>query len=367
MFNSTISIFFPSFGDGGVERMLVYLARGWAEAGAKVDFLISTAQGPYLDMLPPAVRLIELKTSHPKKVILPLARYMRRVLPDVLMSVKRYGQEALLARQLAQIPTKLAIRSGTTESQRPKWRNLIKRRQSLHAMRKYYPKADYIIAVSMGVAQDISAITGLPEERIAVIFNPVVTPEMSALARKPVDHPWFNQKQIPIVLGAGGFRRQKDFPTLMRAFACARQKRPLRLVILGKGRQRSRLEMLAAKLGILEDFSLPGFVANPYAYMSRSNVFVLSSRWEGSPNVITEALALGTPVVSTDCRSGPREILQNGRYGRLVPVGDIDGLAQGILETLDHPLKSDDLREAVKAYTLEASTKAYLEVFGLQR
>ena len=152
----------------------------------------------------------------------------------------------------------------------------------------------------------------------------------------------------------------------MRAFARARQKRPLRLVILGKGRQHRRLEMLAAKLGILEDFSLPGFVVNPYAYMSKSNVFVLSSRWEGSPNVITEALALGTPVVSTDCRSGPREILQNGRYGRLVAVGDIDGLAQGILETIDHPPRSDNLREAVKDYTLEASSKAYLEVFGLQ-
>ena len=347
--------------------MLVHLSRGLAQSGVKVDLLTNTANGPFLDLLPPEVRLIELKTSHPKKVIQPLARYIQCHRPAVLMSAKRYGREALQARHLTQIPIKLAIRSGTTESQRAKYRNLIKRRQSLQAMRKYYPKTDYIIAISMGVAQDISTITGLPKERIAVIYNPVVVPWMSALARKPANHPWFDQKQIPIVLGAGGFRRQKDFPTLMRAFARARQKRPLRLVILGRGRQHRRLEMLAAKLGILKDFALPGFAANPYAYMSRSDVFVLSSRWEGSGNVITEALALGTPVVSTDCRSGPREILQNGRYGRLVPVGDINGLAQGILEAIDRPLRSDNLREAVKAYTLEASTKAYLKVFGLQR
>jgi glycosyltransferase involved in cell wall biosynthesis len=137
-------------------------------------------------------------------------------------------------------------------------------------------------------------------------------------------------------------------------------------MILGKGRGRGRLEALAEKLGIKEDLHLPGFVSNPYAYMAQSDVFVLSSLWEGSPNVLTEALAVGIPVVSTDCESGPRELLQDGRYGPLVPVGDAEALATAILKTLAKPLDSTVLQSAVEPYTIEASTNRYLDALGLK-
>jgi glycosyltransferase involved in cell wall biosynthesis len=234
-------------------------------------------------------------------------------------------------------------------------------------MRWLYPLVDQIIAVSQGVAEDIREITGLPPERITVIHNPVITARLLAMAREPVAHPWFNAAEPPVILGAGRLTRQKDFPTLIRAFARVQRHRPARLVILGEGRQRLALKTLAAELGVASEVDLPGFVVNPYAYMAKAAVFALSSTWEGSPNVLTEALALGTPAVATDCPSGPREILGEGRYGALVPVSDSASLAQAILATLDDPPDCTLLRQAVREYSLESSVLAYLQALGLEK
>jgi glycosyltransferase involved in cell wall biosynthesis len=361
-----LSIFIPSFGDGGVERMLVNLSQGLTQRGIMVDFLMSRAAGPYIASLPSAVRIIELGTSHPLKILPPLVRYLRQERPEVLLSAKRCDKEALRARGLAGVATRVVLRTGTTVSRRVKGWNPIKKWRSLRRMRRLYPRADAIIAVSKGVAEDVAKITSIPLERIHVIPNPVVTPELRRLAEQSVDHPWFVKDSPPIILGAGGFRRQKDFPTLLRAFRQVRKERPARLVILGKGRGKTQLEALARKLGIEQDLDLPGFVTNPYAYMAHSDLFVLSSLWEGSPNVLTEALAVGTPVVSTDCESGPREILCDGRYGPLVPVGDAEALAAAILETLANPLDSMVLQSAAEPYTIEASTNRYLDALGLK-
>ena len=362
-----LGIFIPSFGDGGVERMLVNLSRGLAQRDVMVDFLMSRANGPYISSLPPEVRIVELGTSHSVKILLPLVRYLRREQPDVLLSAKRCDREALRGRRIAGVSTRIVLRTGTTVSRRVKGRNPFKEWTSFRRMRKFYPQADAIIAVSRGVAEDIARITNIPLEHIHVVPNPVVTPELSSLAQEPVDHPWFAGDGPSLILGAGGFRTQKDFPTLLRAFQRVRQERPARLVILGRGRGKHQLEALAKKLGIGKDFYLPGFVNNPYSYMARSDLFVLSSRWEGSPNALTEALAVGTPVVSTDCQSGPREILCDGRYGPLVAVGDVEGLARAILETLAEPLDSRTLKLAAEPYTVEASTDRYLDALGLRK
>jgi glycosyltransferase involved in cell wall biosynthesis len=234
-------------------------------------------------------------------------------------------------------------------------------------MRRHYPRAQGVIAVSRGVADDVARIVRMPSARIHIVPNPVIPPELSDLATSPVDHPWFTAPGPPVILGAGGLRRSKDFPTLLRAFARLREKRALRLVILGEGRQRPRLEVLAGELGVGDDVSLPGFVANPYAYMARARLFVLSSRWEGSPNVVVEAMAVGTPVVCTDCPSGPREILQGGTYGPLVPVGDVDAMAGAMAAILDTPPSGQTLQAAVAPYTIHLSTERYLEAFGITR
>jgi glycosyltransferase involved in cell wall biosynthesis len=207
----------------------------------------------------------------------------------------------------------------------------------------------------------------VPSAKVKVIYNPTVTPEIFRKATEPVQHPWFVDNRVPIILAAGRLHRQKDFPTLLRAFSLLRQNRPCRLVILGDGKKRRRkaLRQLAKQLGIEKDVSLPGFVENPFAYMARANLFVLSSAWEGFGNVIVEALACGCPVVSTDCRSGPREILDNGRYGRLVPVGDPEALARAMLEALDDPDNPCDRETRIQRameFSVDKIVDEYLKV-----
>ncbi len=222
-----------------------------------------------------------------------------------------------------------------------------------------------MIAVSEGVKQDTLNVSGIDPGRIEVVRNPVLTPRLLELARQPAPHPWFNNPDIPVILGVGRLTVQKDFSTLIRAFARLRSTRPCRLIILGDGRQEAKLLALAKELEISDDLQLPGFSDNPYAYMVNAALFVLSSRWEGSPNVLTEAMALGTPVVSTNCPSGPDEILDGGRYGPLVPVGDWQALAQAMLQVLNHPPSSDSLRDAVREYEVETSATHYLKILGI--
>jgi glycosyltransferase involved in cell wall biosynthesis len=361
-----IAIFNPASGYGGSDRMLVNLCRGLVDLGQRPDFLVNKAQGPYVSLLPPQVRLVELGTRHHLSLLLPLALYLRRERPAVLLSAMRSEREALRGRRLAAVPTRIFVRIETTPSQRDSQRNLLRRWRSRWRMRMLYPRADGLVAVSRGVAEDVAMLAPIAREKIHVIPNPVVTPEFGALAASPVGHPWFATRGAPVILGAGGMRRSKDFPTLIRAFARVREKRPVRLVILGEGRQRRKLQVLAASLGIGHEVSFPGFVVNPYAYMARASLFVLSSAWEGSPNVLVEALAVGTPVVATDCRSGPREILQDGRYGPLVPVGDAGAMAGAITRTLDAPLPAETLKVAAEPYRLHMSCRRYLEAFGIE-
>ena len=233
------------------------------------------------------------------------------------------------------------------------------------SMRVSYRSVDAIVAVSQGVADDIARTTGLPSARIRVICNPVVTAKMLGLAQEPVAHPWLRPDSPPVILAAGRLTKQKDFATLIRAFQRVRQSQPCRLLILGKGQLQSDLESLASALGVRDEVDFPGFVANPYAYMAKAALFALSSAWEGSPNVLTEALALGTPVVATDCPSGPREILQGGRYGRLVPVGDVQRLGEAIIATLTNPLPGEVLRRAAAPYSANESAGAYLNALGV--
>ena len=185
-----------------------------------------------------------------------------------------------------------------------------------------------------------------------------------AKSEEALDHPWFLPGEPPVILGVGRLTQAKDFPTLIRAFALVRKKHPARLMILGEGEERSKLETLVQELGLEKEVSLPGFVDNPYKYMKRAAVFVLSSKWEGFGNVLVEAMALGTPVVSTNCPSGPAEILENGRWGRLVPVGDVYALAEAIIETLDeehHP----DVANRAKDFAVELAVEKYINVLGV--
>lgn len=363
-----VCIYINTFGDGGVERMLVNLARGLSHHGVAVDFIINRRQVPYIDQLPDAVRVITFETDKPKQRLQKLLSYLDEYEPQALISAKTKDDlVALEAKQLTRARTRFFLRPGTALSERLRARRThpLKKWLATRRFRQLFNRADGIIAVSQGVKDDVARITNVDPDRITVVRNPNITPEFYHLAEQPADHPWFQPGQPPVLIGMGGLRRQKDFPSLIRAFARVAAERPCRLMILGRGHKQAELEKLAEQLGVADRVALPGFVTNPYAYLSRAALFVLSSLWEGSPNVLTESLALGTPVVATDCPSGPYEITQAGKYGPLVPVGDVEALTRAIRETLDNPPASDWLKTAVEAYTMERSAKSYLDAMGL--
>jgi glycosyltransferase involved in cell wall biosynthesis len=339
----------------------------FAEEGLALDVLAIRADSAHLGALPAGVRLIDLGVRHSGLAVLPLARYLRQHRPGAMLVAKdRAIRAAVLGRGLAGVRTRIVGRLGTNLSAALEGRSGLARWLRVAPMRLFYPRVEHVVCVSQGVLEDTRALTGLPAERLSVIRNPVVTPRLSALAGEAVDHPWANDPVVPLILGAGRLTEQKDFPTLVRAFARLRKERPARLVILGDGRQRGLLESLAAELGVAADVALPGFTPNPYAWMARARLFVLSSAWEGSPNVLTEALALGLPSVSTDCPSGPREILAGGRWGPLVAVGDDAALAAAMAATLDAPQPAEALRAAVAEYTRDAAAAAYLRALGIR-
>ena len=363
-----LAILISFSGAGGVERMVLNLVEEFVHRGYRVDLLLIRAEGEHLRELPEGVNVVRLGVQHTLASVRPLARWLREHRPPVLLVAKdRAGRAALWARRLSGVDTRIAIRLGTNLSAALAGRGWLKRVTRTLPMRWSYRMAERVIAVSRGVAEDTTRVTGLPPERISVAHNPVITPRLLALAEEPVEHPWLGEPEAPVILGAGRLTRQKDFPTLIRAFAQARAARPCRLIILGDGGQRDELLALAAELGVAEDLDLPGFATNPYAWMRAADLFVLSSRWEGSPNVLTEAMACGTPVVSTDCPSGPRETLQDGRFGPLVPMGDAAALGQAILDTLASPPDATAMRAAVADFAVARSADEYLDILGLPR
>ena len=378
---------------GGVERVFLNLVKALAELGHRVDLVLCGAADAALNQVPPTINVIALSSGprwrgrlsvlgadptglvpllrpvvfppKPNKTIIylpALVHYLRREKPTVLLSAKPYPNlTALWAKRQSGVSTRVVVSEHGHLSQdllykrRRRWRS----RFISPLLRRVYPWADAIVSVSYGVADDLAAFVGIPRERITTIYNPIVTPDLQARARAPLDHPWVRPDAPPVVLAIGRLVPQKDFPTLLSAFARVRARRPVRLVILGEGKLRAELETIARTLGIAADVAMPGFVENPYAYLGRAAVFALSSACEGLPTVLIEALACGCPVVSTDCPSGPAEILDGGRYGRLVPVGDHAALAQAICDTLDDPPPREKSINRGQFFSVDRSVEQY--------
>lgn len=361
--NERIAFFLPSLRGGGAERVAVNLAQGITERGLPLDVVLARAEGTFLADLPPAARVVDLRAGRVLPSLGPLTRYLRRERPRVLVSSMSHANlVALWAAKLARQGTRVVVTEHNTLSQTTKRESWIAGALWPYALRTFYPWADSVVAVSRAAADDLAATSGLARDRIEVVYNPVITPGMLALARQAPDHPWLGPGQPPVVLGVGRLTPQKDFATLIRAFAEVRRRRQARLVILGEGEERSALSALARELDLSDDcVALPGFRENALAYMANAAVFVLSSAWEGLPTVLIEALGAGTRVVSTDCPSGPREILQDGRLGALVPVGDPAALAAAVVEALDRPADTVP-PEALAPFTRDEAVEHYLRV-----
>ncbi len=268
---------------------------------------------------------------------------------------------ALWAKRLAGIPLRVVLCEQNTLSSGIKGSNELRLHLYPTLANWFYPWADGIIAVSEGVADDLAQLIKISRKRIQVIYNPIVTAEMFEKSRALPDHPWFLSGGPPVLLAVGRLTKQKAFDDLIKAFAMVRKNHIVRLIILGEGEDRLSLEGMIKELNLEQDISMPGFLPNPYPFMAHAAAFVLSSRWEGLPTVIVEAMALGTPIISTDCPSGPCEILSGGKFGQLVPVNDPAALADAIvtnLTTKDH----NPPRESWKPFELEVVVNQYINI-----
>ncbi len=357
-----IAIFMSDLDGGGAEKVMLNLASGLVQQNIDIDLVLVRKAGPYVSQIPSKVRLIDLKGKSLFRSLSLLIRYLKQEKPSILLSaLEDTNIVAILANKLAGKITKVVVTVHNTLSQESKNASNLKRKFVPYLVPWLYSEADAIVAVSHGVAQDLVKL-GLSRENITVIYNPIVTSELTTKLQQSLEHPWFLPQQPPIILGVGRLNKQKDFPTLIRAFYEVRKQMTVRLIILGEGEERANLEFLIEKLGISKDVLMPGFVQNPYIYMKQASVVVLSSAWEGFGNVIVEAMVSGTPVVSTNCPNGPAEILANGKYGKLVAVGDFKGMAMEIIDTIKKPPETSLLQKRAMDFSLKKIIVYYNEL-----
>lgn len=345
---------------GGAERVALSLCSGLADRGYDVDLVLVNATGKLLEEVPSNVSIVDLDAGRVAKSLMPLRDYLSSQQPDVLYSMMTEPNIiAILAHRMASVKTKLVISEHNMLSRSAE---SLKDRLVKFGAWGLYSLADEVVAVSEGVRRDLAEHTRLSSDDITLIYNPVDIESIQGRAEEPVNHEWFTDDEIDVVLSGGRHEPQKGFDTLLDAFNRIKRS-DVRLVLFGTGPETESLKQQATALGIDDRVWFPGFVENPYKYMANADVFVLSSEYEGFGLVLIEALACGCPVVSTDCESGPAEILENGKYGPLVPVGDDEELSNSIKSILNHPVEQTALREASLGYSIDVAIQQYGAVF----
>lgn len=333
------AFFLPNLGGGGAERVALAIINNLVRRGHEVDLVLVQATGELLPLLPPEVNVVDLQARRFAGSLLPLARYLRTRKPDTFHAVMwPITVIAVAAHRLARSRARLVVSDQVALSKHVAPRKLPLLRATV---RLFYPMADIRIVCSAESADDLAQVSGLGRDRFEVIFNPIEPPD--AIDMPPdMDSRWGGRG--PRILNAGRFIEQKNQALLIQAFALLRREREATLMILGDGPLRPMLEELAADLGVAGDVIMPGFAIDPWPYYKSADLFVLSSDYEGFPLVLAEAMRAGTRVVSTDCPTGPGEMLDGGRYGRLVPCGDAAALAQAMAAALDD---TSDLQPAI--------------------
>ncbi|MDQ1209280.1 glycosyltransferase involved in cell wall biosynthesis [Acinetobacter baylyi] len=360
-----VALVIPTLGGGGAERTAVLLANGFAAAGVHTSVIVVNVQGEKGKLqaeLAPQVELVDLNCKQVKYMTRPFAAWLKQVQPDAIISTMTHTNIMVYwAKLRAGVSSKLICRETSTASINLKHRTGLKKFLLQTAMRWVYQRCDVLVPVSKGVAQDMQQYLGVSLPKTHVIYDPVITPELFDLAQRTVDDAWFTSTHdIPVIVAAGRLTEAKNYSLLLRAFAELIQFTPARLLILGEGEQRASLQQLVESLGVAASVSMPGFRANPFAYMAKADVYVMSSQWEGLPGALIQALALQCNIVSTDCPSGPREILEDGRYGVLVPNHDQQALTQALRDVLTGQVKTEKSQQAEQIYGLDAITQAYL-------
>ena len=352
-----IAVFLPSLRGGGAERVMLTLANAMAGRGIPVDLILCQAEGKYLQEIAPGVAVVDLAAPRVAAGLPGLVRYLRAERPVAVISAMNHANVvALLAAKIARVSSKVIVTEHNTLSKSTAVAGA-KGALLKALMRVTYARCHRVVTVSDGVAADLTRELGLQQDRVRTIYNPVVSDEL--LRRSHETPPEEQATGRPLVVAVGRLTAQKDYPTLLRAFA--RMKPPAALAILGTGPLGPDMEALARDVGIADRVRFLGFQDNPYGWMRAAGLFVRSSAWQGLPTGRIEAMACGTAVVSTDCPSGPDEILEHGKWGDLVPVGDDEALARAIEDALRRD-ERPDVTQRAKAFTVGTAVEAYLDL-----
>ncbi len=360
----SIAIYMHDLAGGGVERMKMDLIRNFQHGGALVTLLLHSDAGDLSALLPDGLRVVAFGTRRTVADVVPLARFLRRERPDILLSSLDHNNViALLAKAVALSRSKVVICQHNALSSEAGAAAAWKYRVIPLLYRCLAPFADGLVTVSRGVADDLAQVCGIARGRISVVHNPVIGEDFARKLGGQAEHPWFGDGGPRPFVSAGRLVEQKDHETLLRAFALYLRREHGRLVILGAGPRRAALEALAAELGIAGHVWFAGFQENPIPFVREAAAFVLSSRYEGFGNVLVEALGCGTPVISTDCPYGPAEILADGSYGRLVPPGDAAALAEALDPGLNRIWSAEALKARAAEYTGARSADGYRALF----
>lgn len=353
----------PTLGAGGAESVMITLANEWAER-CEVYFLVGSAVGEFKAKVSEKINLINLNSSKFSYSIFKIVHQLRVVKPDVVISTLIYCNVITTVATLSSfIKTKLILREATTPT-----RDLVGKSKLLYFLVGYlYKYASLIIAGSNGVKQDLIIHFGIDEKLIEVIDNPIISQELIKLSLDEFEHPFFSNKSDAIILSVGKVSEAKDYLTLLKAYNIVRSVVPSKLIIVGNKFENSTLfhqliDFIESN-NLVNDIDFVGFQNNPFKYMKKADVFVLSSKYEGSPGVLVQGLSINGNVVSTDCKSGPTEILENGKYGRLVPVGNYKLMADAIIDAIKYPYQFKDA-PTLKNFGVEISSEKYFKAIN---
>ncbi len=387
-----IAFILNSLAGGGTEKVILTLAEEFISRGIKVDLLVCKHDGALIKNTPQGTNVIELKKHNrltlfkyifklppvdwlslvailfSRKIPKPFSRipslqkYLALSKPEAILSSQNtVNIVSLWTKSLSTTNTNFIIRqSNFLSKSMPAGKNYIERKILLPLAKRWYKRADKIITVSHEIQDDLIKNFLINKNKITTIYNPLHLIKITKLASKKPDDPWFTDS-IPIVLAVGRLNKVKNYPLLFKAIKKVNEHQHVRLIVLGDGSERESLEHLANKLNIKSFMKMPGYMSNPYQYMKHSDVFALSSNHEGLPNVLQEAMACGCKIISTDCPSGPKEILSNGSYGKLIPVNDVDAMASAITASINENIDKNKLYRQASYISLDKIVNTYIK------
>lgn len=359
-----IVILLPNLGGGGAERMMSNLALKFFEWGHHVEIVLCKKEGIYLERIPQAIKITELNSYHVLPTALKFRKYLKSNNPQYVIAALEYtNAAAVLANLINRKKVKVMASVRCNISDAIKSISFINKLYIKFLIRFFYPKANTLVAISNGVAQDLSKISGIPLKDIKVIYNPAFDwPVIDMALSNEYTHPWLEEKTHKTIIGVGRLMKQKDFITLIKAiqFLLISDK-SYKLLILGEGKEENYLNTYIFQNELTDSIEIISFKKNPFVFIAKADVFVLSSIYEGFGNVVVEALACGTQVVATDCPSGPAEILENGKYGFLTPVGDEKAMAKNIEKAIESPIDKRVLVKRAAEFDVNIIAGLYLD------